>query len=126
MKKREFVKMVIDEIEAIKVRATDEEKSKLDFSKFNHRNIRDCIYGQMTGSCDSKRAKEIMGKKFEDIEPEVIISKLSSFESQSFNIGSWFTSLEKYLYMVGPEVHLDIIEYIKGLTQTLKLKVYGI
>lgn len=128
--KRKFVGEVMEEIEAIKVNATQEEKSKLDFELFRHDIGDRCIYGQMTGWCDSKRSKEIYPKKYKYIAPFDLIKDDSDipFNMQSFQEGHNLTPLEKYLYMSATKkgkkskIHKDIITYIKEESNLLTLK----
>ena len=60
--KKEFLKDVKHEIDMLKKYGTKEELDRLNFSTFNPNMVIDCIYGQMTGSCMSSRAKELMDK----------------------------------------------------------------
>lgn len=57
MNKEIFLKQVITELKHIKRHATPEELNKLSFITFNKNNPCKCIYGQMTGNCDSTRAQ---------------------------------------------------------------------
>ena len=96
----EFIQEVMNEINHIKVIATAEEIAKLDFSTFNVRHKELCIYGQMTGGCDSKRAKELTPKT---------------------HFGAYYTSLEVYLFSSKSVTDESIIQYLKNKTNTLKL-----
>ncbi len=62
MKKSEFLKDVLHEINMLKTNATKTELERLDFDDFSPSRRDGCIYGQMTGNCNSKRAKELMDK----------------------------------------------------------------
>ena len=59
---KQFIDMVIKEINYIKTAATPEEIGKLDVDFFSGHSSGNCIYGQMTGRCNSDRAKEIYSK----------------------------------------------------------------
>lgn len=125
MKKSVFLIAVIAEIKRIKRLATDEEIAKLNFSRFEHWSSCDCIYGQMTGHCDSKRANEIMPKKFADVDAEhstIHVNHKYKFSDQSFKKGTYFTALEKYLYMCPKTTHKHIFDFLKGKTKTLVIK----
>src|SRR5687767_8745177 len=50
------------EAEALKIHATKEERERLDFSALNSTSVTNCIYGQMTGHCDSERSLYLIGK----------------------------------------------------------------
>lgn len=59
MNKKEFHKHVKHEIEQLLIYATKEERDKLDFNSLHPRNPCLCIYGLMTGSCNTARSKEL-------------------------------------------------------------------
>lgn len=107
--------MVQVELDTIKEKATDEEKARLDFDTFDYGLWYLCVYGQMTGSCFSERAKELCPKNF------------YSLYSRSYKKGGLCTSLEKYLVRVAnkdgsnSEKHRELIEYIKGERETIEL-----
>jgi hypothetical protein len=48
------------EAEALKIHATKEEREKLNFKDLFPESIYQCIYGQMTGSCSSIRAANLI------------------------------------------------------------------
>ena len=60
MKKQEFLDDVMHEINILKKHATPRELAKLDFSIFDYDDSEQCIYGQMTGHCGTRRAKKLM------------------------------------------------------------------
>ncbi len=125
MKLSVFLIAVIAEIKRIKRLATPEEIDKLNFSRFEHWSSNDCIYGQMTGHCSSDRARIIAPKKFADVDAET--SRIHSnhkykFKDQSFDKGTNFTALEKYLYMCPKTTHKHIIDFLKGKVKTLDIK----
>lgn len=62
MKKLTFPALVREEAENLKKFATKRERSSLDFQNFHARGIDSCIYGQLTGSCFSSRAKTLIKK----------------------------------------------------------------
>lgn len=119
MKKEIFLNLVMVEIDHIKEHATSEEKDKLNLETFDNSFGDKCIYGQMTGNCNTKRAKELYPKTFVDV-PNFDI--YIPFSKQSTASGTDLTALEKYLYMVKAPIHKQIIDYIKGLTTILILK----
>jgi hypothetical protein len=145
MKKADFLNAVKHEVETLKELATENELKRLNFRKFNHDHHDACIYGQMTGSCGSKRAKVLMDKAC------VIVTKdacVISFENRTFkevkkhingaNTGqgwnddggsmlhfvsrnySHLSALEAYICMKNAKTE-NIIKYLKGETDTLKL-----
>lgn len=58
--KKRFLNSVLKEVKALKQHATQEEIANLRMDEFNPFDTHSCIYGQLTGSCDSFRAKELM------------------------------------------------------------------
>lgn len=122
MKKEKFIKKVQKELDNIKAKATPEEIAKLEFKKFQHDSGSACIYGLMTGDCDSDRALEIQPKKYADIDGCGWDSGYE-FEKQSYEKGTDFTALEKYLFMVERPKHKEIIKYLKGKTDSVNLEL---
>ena len=122
MKESEFLAMVQEELDTIKVNATKKEIKNLDFNGFLHHSSTDCIYGQMTGKCDSRRAKEIFPKKYDGIDGGYgYYDGYRPFRTQDYVHGTNFTQLEKYLYMVKKPQHKNLIQYLKGERKTIKL-----
>lgn len=62
MVKKDFLNDVKHEIDMLKKHATKKELNELNFKTFNPRYPDSCIYGQMTGGCDSGRARVLMNK----------------------------------------------------------------
>lgn len=90
------------EIENIKLFANDEQKSKLNFEKFNANFMDLCIYGQMCKSCLSPSAHLLKEK--------CCIRKLENR----------FTELENFIMCSSNETNKNIIEYIKNETNELR------
>lgn len=120
MNRKEFLEAVVAEIENIKLNATKEEKDKLNKESFEHFTVSKCIYGQMTGMCDSARAVELTPKSYERTTYRWTLAE-SKFSDLEFEHGESFTALEKYLYIISPEERFHIIDYIKGETKTLNI-----
>lgn len=57
---KRFKELVTNEAILLKKHATKEEISRLNFDTINPTHNFKCIYGQMTGSCESFRAHELM------------------------------------------------------------------
>lgn len=51
--------LVINEAVKLRENATSEELGRLDFGDLDPNNIYDCIYGQLTGNCESERAHDL-------------------------------------------------------------------
>ncbi len=122
MRKKDFLAEVMNEIEIIKTKATPSEIGKLNIDSFNHTIFRLCIYGLMTGDCDSVRALDMYPKQYAAINGNDT-KDYTPFTKQNMARGSFngFTPLEKYLYMVKRPMHKKIISYLKGETQSIKL-----
>lgn len=58
--KDQFIWDVTNEVIALKKHATPEERAKLNILLLSPRSEYQCFYGQITGSCFSKRAAELM------------------------------------------------------------------
>lgn len=138
--KKQFLADVMHEINMLKLHATTIEKGKLDFYYFNPESPRNCIYGQITGDCRSSRAKQLI----DTCCIRVIDTTLRNVNKGSFDLikdlingeytgqmwdstGSrktWvhLSSLEGYIQLENTEVNRNIIAYIKGETDTLKLQ----
>lgn len=113
--KNKLKKLTLEEIENIKQKATKEEIENLEFIYLDPSSSYSCIYGQMTGECYSPRAKELQPKIFDNL-------SLNSIGTQKDLMikGNSFTALERWIYIY-PENNKNIIDYIKGKTNTLKL-----
>lgn len=123
MKKAEFLLEVKAEIDNIKTQATKEELSKLTIEGFDHNHDSKCIYGQMTGDCDSHRAITLAPKVYYNIGDGHTFAK-QQFEKKEGDLRgfNYYTALEKYLFMVKKPTHSKIIDYLKGKIDTLELK----
>ncbi len=122
MRKKDFLVEVMNEIDIIKAKATPEEISRLNIDNFNHTIFCNCIYGLMTGDCDSVRALDMYPKQYAAISGNDT-KDYTPFTKQNMARGSYggFTPLEKYLYMVLRPMHKKIIAYLKGETEVLEL-----
>lgn len=117
-------KLVLQEIDNLKIHATQDEIAKLDFTTFKPFKADRCIYGQMTGSCFSDRATSLLN----------LCAVPYSYYTSSYERylrepdfrrkpGDWqrgFSALEFYVDSIydGNE---QIIAYLKGEIQTLNL-----
>lgn len=127
--KKEFHQMVMTEINHLRDNATQEEKNLLNYDTFQYNKGKHCIYGQLTGSYTSARAKELYSKSLENLgdhntRDDNYINDIIHIET-----GDCFTCLEYYLYLsVGTvpyiekvEKHNEIIRFIKGEIHMLTL-----
>lgn len=135
--KKQFLADVMHEIEMLKLHATESEKSRLDNYWFDPSDIQQCIYGQMTGSCETKRAKELMstscvrifddqkhwdeGSTFKDAKPSLNGAfKEEMWESNGQRNWNYISALEGYIMLKGAKSSA-ILSYIKGDLKTLSL-----
>lgn len=127
------------EAEALRVHATKEELEQLNFNKLFPESIYGCIYGLMTGSCNSKRAvaliescacryvkdcnlTEVSEAGFARIQRKVNGSKVDGFSQERTGNGFIFhySAIEAYILL--PEARNEnLIAYLKGETETLEL-----
>lgn len=138
MDKQEFLQEVQEELDNIKTKATKKEINNLKFKDLMHDSSSSCIYGLLTGDCKSDRAKELSPKNYYYVQldefekdPWAILTNdnFYPFEEQDFKTSSVigygvFTALEKYLFMVDPLKHKQIIKYLKGTLKTINLTLY--
>lgn len=139
MKKAEFLKDVVHEIEMLKLHATEEEKSRLDFDMFDPESVYRCIYGQLTGNCENKRAHTLMDKACKRVwnvqsalGTDILLGKnfkeVNNFINGEYDEQMWgysrsfthLSALEGYIALKGAK-NKQIIQYIKGEIDTLKL-----
>lgn len=106
------------EAEALRVHATKEELGRLDIKYLDGNDIKLCIYGQMTGDCDSSRASYLIQKcapcYFESESEE-----LNIILNQNFAEFRW-SPLEHYI-RISKARNANLIAYLKGETDTLEL-----
>lgn len=124
----DFLRLVREELDLIKANATKEEISRLDFDTFNYENRGQCIYGQMTGNCFSKRASEIMGKKISTLDTDLPKNNpnfnFDHFDpDKSLGVPLRYTYLEQYLFWSSSLVHSKIISYLKGEIDDIALEL---
>ncbi len=114
----DFLKEVDVELKHLKKHATKEEISNLNLKKFSS-YLRDrCIYGQMTGECDSSRAKELYVKSYCKLPYNEIFNTESL---PNFDTGNHFTALERYICFIDRKQTCKIMEYLKGTIDNIDL-----
>jgi hypothetical protein len=117
--KKDFLNMVMKEINRIKKEATKEEIGELNFNTLNPYLSITCIYGQMTGSCTSARAKILHPKTFKET-----ADKRWTFndwvKSKDSELGCMVTPLEVYITLKDSK-NKKVIQYLKGEIKELKL-----
>ena len=125
--KAEFMKLVLFEIEGLKTHATQEQKDALDLSRLNPQSSFTCIYGQMTGNCNSDAAFVLAKKCGIEItingptdDSELDIPNLQRLAMKEPKKYMYFTPMEMYIY-TRPNDAARIAIYIKDLSDKLVL-----
>lgn len=134
--KKEFLENVRHEVETIKNLATKKEINRLDFNSLDPDSKIDCIYGQMTGYCRSRRALKLIsegcirmvknpddtlnGVTFNTAEKQIAGPFDKKFINDKFMVIDYFSSLETYILLKDSKTR-NIIKYLKGEINTLKL-----
>jgi len=113
--------LVKEEAEKLKIHATPEELERLDFKKLSPWFDNLCPYGQMTGSCYSPRAEELLNKCAHAY--SIGLSEFAQANRKTFTEGSnrtHYSPIEFYIGLVhaNPEA---LIDFLKGKSQTLNL-----
>jgi hypothetical protein len=127
------------EAEALRKHATPQELSRLNLSKLEPEDLDSCIYGQMTGSCYSRRACDLISicairyiadgdlayvrrdgfdrvAKYVTNEPipDTYIDRTSGSEE------THYSAIEAYILL--PEANnANLIAFLRGETETLEL-----
>lgn len=138
-----FIADVTVEANNIKIYATEEEKSRLNSKLLEPSSSKQCIYGQMTGSCFNDRAIELISKctpryftdgampylfngaaKFESIAQHVCDEPVEDFRKRRTTLYCevrYFSAIETFISMRSSTSNENIIKYIKGEIETLEL-----
>lgn len=117
----ELKQLVIAEATALRQHATKEELQRLDFTWLDPQSIAYCIYGQMTGNCDSERAIELQNKStrpYSSLSVELFYTDAPNFNKR--NTECIYSPIEVYINQ--PEANsYALIAFLKGKTDTLTL-----
>lgn len=129
-------KLVIEEAKALKAKATKEEIIRLELSELEPTDHKTCIYGQMTGSCFSGRATEliegcatklIFGEIGDDVTPigSCNTVELKNGREDKINGNIYFSPIEMF---IAQSENIDngnvgkLIDFLKGESKTLKFE----
>lgn len=106
------------EAEALKIHATVEEREKLDISKLKPNSTSFCIYGQMTGDCDSRRASHLIKNC-----TKIYIEAGSAIDHMELNaVFADFRWSPIEFYILQKEArNANLIAFLRGETETLTL-----
>lgn len=119
---KQLNKLVIKEINNLIIHATKTERRRLNYKYFNPNHTTKCIYGQMTGSCDSERAKQLLNKCAVPVSTDIdknIISIDKRYNKNFDKKGSYrsdvFSPIEVYVFRnrFNAEINDKIIKFIK-------------
>jgi len=115
----EVLVKVAAELNNIIAKATESELANLNHSSFTNSNSSNCLYGQLTGSYKSDRAKEITPKTYSTVCDE--------YDDDYFDKGICVTILEKYLqyleYSSDTCAIKEIFSFIKGDIKIITLSL---
>jgi hypothetical protein len=128
---RKLVKEVHIEARKLRELATDAERGCLNFDTLNPRYPRECIYGQMTGLCYSRRAESLIAACASSyIAAESFLEEVScSFEPASPKTTDIHKVLDTVCYWSPIEVYIShsdadnkqLVAFLKGERKTLNL-----
>lgn len=135
--KKQFLVDVMHEIEMLKTHATEKEKVRLGYTAINPARTDHCVYGQLTGDCQNKRAKKLMDLSCtrvfsQNIIPvcrEINFSDVKSKINGEYTGQDWGTAGRNLVYISALEGYIslkdaknaEIIAYIKGEREALSL-----
>lgn len=110
---------VLEEITLLKQYATPEEIESLDSNTINPSYFKQCIYGQMTGDCYSKRTHELLTKCA--VWPYSI--RIAKYKKTQMGSKNWidrrkrdnevFSPIEYYIYHRRNKISI-LVNYLKG------------
>jgi hypothetical protein len=106
------------EAEALRVHATKEERERLDIETLDPANTKLCVYGLLTGDCDSPRASRLI----KECAPIYITgeSDEDGMETVAEFKSYHYSPIEYYIAL--PEANnANLISYLRGETETLEL-----
>jgi len=125
---KELTAMAVSEIENIKKFATPGQIQKLNFYTLNPNSGFMCIYGQMTGFCNSDEAISLIKQCAAPISSNFWLNYWQEANSAFIDIDefdntrTYFTPLENYICFCEPENIMRIIAYLRGEQDSLLLK----
>lgn len=126
------------EAEALRVNATAEELGRLDFNSLDPHHLNKCIYGQMTGHCNSVRGVQLIEacairyikdgnltyvardgfKRIQDLVNGATVADL--YYDRNNLIDVHYSAIEAYILL--PEArNANLIAYLRGETDNLDL-----
>ncbi len=124
----QFITMVREEINHIKIHATKDEIINLKMKHFAADSYTHCIYGLMTGHCENRRARELYPKSHDKLgvkSDHCSIFYMGIEEGSGLKIKKpvMLTPLESFLFHTSSRQHKMIFKYLKGKSDKLDLKI---
>lgn len=124
-----FPKLVIEEAKNLKKNATKEELENLNFEELDPDWPVKCIYGQMTGSCNSERAVNLIVTCAKRVyhsncsNGKTLSNKLNG-SPVGLHRNKYWSPIEVFIinakYNDSSEMNNKLIQYLKGERKTLK------
>lgn len=118
---KELIELVKEEASKLKKFATKEELDRLDFKRIDPMSGFDCIYGQMTGSCFSTRALELVQKCAIPYSSSIYMFSEPKLKFNEEYFRS-YSPIEYFIYNTNMYNNKILIDYLKGKRKTLRLK----
>lgn len=132
---------VINEAVALREHATAEERWKLDFTTLDAGMNTQCIYGQMTGHCHSKRALELIqsctpryfmhgalsdGDTVKDIIDNTNGTSVFDFATNRGGHNQHFSAIEVFINLEGsfPLQVESLVKYLRGESDDLNVYIF--
>lgn len=108
------------EAEALRVHATKEELGRLSIELLNPHHVSKCVYGLMTGACDSDRAIDLISLCAPTMYKGGDDELLPVGKAAASMIPHYYSPIEGYI--LEPEArNANLIAFLKGETDNLEL-----
>lgn len=133
-RKQVMEQLVKKEAKNLKKNATLEEIKKLNFAQLFPQSVSYCVYGQLTGDCNSQRASELINKCCDRVYEALpytppkntkLNGKPSGENRSEVNMIKYWSPIEVYIQQTGNQGNGNnekLIKYLKGESIRLNLK----
>lgn len=128
MEKEKLKSLAYEEILNLKKFAEKEEIENMNFYQLKVAHSDKCIYGQMTGSCESLRAIQLLKKCAVPVSDRSLDATMDNeLNAVYFSIGAmggnrkYYSALEVWIFKYNKS-NEDIIKFLKGEIETLILE----
>lgn len=125
---KELIEQVTIEATALIKNTTPEERKKLDFSTLEPQRIDRCVYGQMTGDCNTNRAVSLMvmcAKKVYTAIPSSRVVGILNGSPKGLNRDRYWSPIEIFIAKDENQNNGNnqmLINFLKGKRKTLNFK----